>query len=132
MLYDRVFDFVQVMGEIKLTLQGVGVTQKNLFLSLDLWCKDLVPKKEDEIVLDNRLSSCADRVFDFVQEMGGIKLTLQGVGVTQKNLFLSLDLWFKDLVPQKEGKTISNNGLSLCADQVFDFVQEMGYIKLHL
>ena len=36
MLYDWVFDFVQVMGEIKLTLQGVGVTQKNLFLSLDL------------------------------------------------------------------------------------------------
>ena len=30
------FDFVQVMGEIKLTLQGVGVTQKNLFLCLDL------------------------------------------------------------------------------------------------
>ena len=46
MLYDRVFDFVQVMGEIKLTLQGVSVTQKNLFLSLDLWFKDLVlPKR---------------------------------------------------------------------------------------
>ena len=71
-------------------------------------------------------------MFDFVQVMGEIKLTLQGVGVTQKNLLLSLDLWFKDLVPQKEGKTISNNGLSLCADQVFDFVQEMGCIKLYL
>ena len=46
MLYDRVFDFVQVMGEIKLTLQGVGVTQKNLFLSLDLLFKDLVPPKK--------------------------------------------------------------------------------------
>ena len=34
--------------------------------------------------------------------------------------------------PLKEGKTISNNGLSLCADYVFDFVQEMGCIKLHL
>ena len=56
-----------------------------------------------------------DRVFDFVQVMGEIKLTLQGVGVTQKNLFLSLDLLFT-WSPQKEGKTISNNGLSLCAD----------------
>ena len=36
----------------------------------------LGPKKEDETVLDNGLSSCADGVFDFVQEMGGIKLTL--------------------------------------------------------
>ena len=45
MLYDRVFDFVQVMGEIKLTLQGVGVTQKNLFPSLDLLFKDLIPPK---------------------------------------------------------------------------------------
>ena len=43
----------------------------------------LGPKKEDETVLDNGLSSCADRVFDFVQEMGDIKLASQEAGVTQ-------------------------------------------------
>ena len=31
----------------------------------------------------------------------------------------------QDLVPKKEGKTVSDTGLSLCADRVFDFVQEM-------
>ena len=90
------FEFVQEMEDIKLASQEAGVTQKYLFLSLDLWCKDWVLKKEDKTVLDNGLSLCADQVFDFVQEMGGIKLTLQGVGVTQKSLFLSLDLWCKD------------------------------------
>ena len=28
------------------------------------------------------------------------------------------------------GKTVSDPGLSLCAEQVFDFVQEMGDLKL--
>ena len=120
------------MGDKKLAPQEAGVTQKISSLVLNGNAKTRFPQKEDKSVLDNGLSLCTDWVFDFVQVMGEIKLTLQGVGVTQKNLLLSLDLWFKDLVPQKEGKTISNNGLSLCADQVFDFVQEMGYIKLHL
>ena len=58
-----------------------------------------------------------DRVFDFVQVMGEIKLTLQGFGVTQKNLpSLVLICYSKTWSPQNEGKTISNNGLSLCAD----------------
>ena len=38
----------------------------------------LGPKKEDKTVLDNGLL-CADQVFDFVQEMGGIKLTFKGL-----------------------------------------------------
>ena len=71
-------------------------------------------------------------MFDFVQEMGDIKLAPQEAGVTQKISSLVLNGNAKTRFPQKEGKTISNNGLSLCADQVFDFVQEMGYIKLHL
>ena len=57
-----------------------------------------------------------DRVFDFVQVMGEIKLTLQGVGVTQKISSLVLICYSKTWSPQKEGKTISNNGLSLWAD----------------
>ena len=48
--------------------------------------------KEGKTISNNGLSLCADQVFDFVQEMEGIKLTLQGVGVTQKSFFLSLDL----------------------------------------
>ena len=79
-------------------------------------------ENRNKTVSDTGLSLCTDRVLDFVQEMGDLKLTLKGVGVTPKNLFLSLDLWRKDLVPQKrEDKTILDSGLSLCADWVFDF-----------
>ena len=49
------------------------------------------------------------------------------------NLFLSLSLWCKDLVPQKRRKgkavsvlNVSATGLSLCAEQRVDFVWEMG------
>ena len=35
-------------------------------------------------------------------------------------------------LPKKEEKTVSDTGLSLCTDQVFDFVQEMGDLKLAL
>ena len=44
----------------------------------------LGPKKEDETVLDSGLSLCTDWVFDFVQEMGDIKLAPQEAGVTQE------------------------------------------------
>ena len=67
------------------------------------------------------LSLYATRVFDFVQEMGDLK-----IAVTQKisSLFIICDAktWFDG----KKGKTVSATGLSLCADRVFDFVQEMG------
>ena len=37
------------------------------------------------------------------------------------------------LGPQKKmNKTLSDPGLPLCADRVFDFVQEMGDLKLAL
>ena len=42
--------------------------------------------------MDTGLSLSADEVFDFIQMMEDIKLATQEVGVTQKNLFLSLDL----------------------------------------
>ena len=54
------------------------------------------------------------------------------------NLFLSLNLWCKDLVPQKRGKVnamsvlnVSATGLSLCAEQRVDFVQEL-WVTLEL
>ena len=71
-------------------------------------------------------------MLDFLQEMGDLKLALLGTGVTQNIASLSLDLWCKDLVPEKEGKTVLDTGLSLCADRVFDLVQEMGDLKLAL
>ena len=36
------------------------------------------------------------------------------------------------LDPKKEHKIVSDTGLSLWADQMFDFVQEMGDLKLVL
>ena len=49
------------------------------------------------------------------------------------NFFLSLNLWCRDLVPQKRRKGSAMNvlnflatGLSLCAEQRVDFVQDMG------
>ena len=32
--------------------------------------------------------------------------------------------------PPKKNKTVSDTGQSLCTDQMFDFVQEMGDLKL--
>ena len=34
--------------------------------------------------------------------------------------------------PLKKNETVSDTGLSLCTDQIFDFVQEMGDLKLAL
>ena len=99
--------------------------KKISFLVLICDAKTWSPKKEDKTVSDTELSLRADRMFDFVQEMGDLKLALWS-WCHPKNLFLGLDLWCKDLVPKKEDKTISDSGLSLRADRMFDFVQEMG------
>ena len=47
-------------------------------------------KKRKKTVLDTGLSLCADQVFDFVKEMGDLKLTCKGVGVTLQNSSLVL------------------------------------------
>ena len=67
----------------------------------------------------------------FLQETGDLRLTHHGA-LSPYNLFPSLDLWCKDLVLKKWGKTVSDTGLSLCADRMFDFVQEMGDLNLAL
>ena len=79
------FDFVQEMGDLKLTCKGVGFTLHNSFLVLICDAKTWSPKKEEKTVLDTGLSLCADQVFDFVKEMGDLKLTCKGVGVTLQN-----------------------------------------------
>ena len=76
----------------------------NLFLNLDLWCKDLVPPKKNETVSDSGPSLCADRVLDFVQEMGDLKLALYGVGVTQTISSLVLICDAKTWSPKKRIK----------------------------
>ena len=101
---DEVFDFVQEMGNIKLILQGIGVTQNISFLVLNCDAKTWSPPKKDKTVLDNGLPLSADEVFDFVQEMGNIKLILQGIGVTQNISFLVLDCDAKTWSPAKRIK----------------------------
>ena len=112
----------------------------NFFLSLNLWCKDLVPQKRRKgsamsvlNFLATGLSLCAEQREDFVH--GGLRADAlrSQTHCHPTNLFLSLSLWCKDLVPQKrrKGKAVSvlnvlATGLSLCAEQRMDFVWEMG------
>ena len=73
--------------------------------------------------MDTGLSLCADQVFDFVKEMGDLKLTCKGVGVTLQNSSLVF-IYDAETWSQKKKINISETGLFLCADQMFDFVQE--------
>ena len=133
-------DFVQEIGDKELTHKGVRFTQQISSLVLNLWCKDLVPQKRGKgnavsvsSVSAAGLSLYAEQRVDFVQEIGDKELTHKGVRFTQQISSLVLNLWCKDLVPQKRGKgnavsvsSVSAAGLSLYAEQRVDFVQEMG------
>ena len=98
----------RVMGNCRADPQRSQFHPTNLFLSLNLWCKDLVPQKNRK----RKCSECVEcfshwTVFMHWTESGlwheGFKeLTHKGVSSTQKNLFLSLNLWCKNLVPQKK------------------------------
>ena len=91
------------------------------------------PPKKNKTVSDTGQSLCTDQMFDFVQEMGDLKLATQGVGVTLHNSFLVLIYDAKTWSPPPQKKsTVSDTGLSLCTDQMIDFVQEMGDLKLAL
>ena len=91
------------------------------------------PPKKNKTVLDTGQSLCTDQMFDFVQEMGDLKLAPQGVGVTLHNPFLVLIYDAKTWYPPPPKKsTVSDTGLSLCTDQMIDFVPEMGDLKLAL
>ena len=121
--------------------KGVIFTQQISFLVLNLWCKDLVPQKRGKgnavsmsSVSATGLSLYAEQRVDFVQEIVDYQMILhRGVRFTQQISSLVLNLWCKDLVPQKRGKgnavsvsSVSAAGLSLYAEQRVDFVQEMG------
>ena len=80
------------------------------------------------------LSLYAEQRVDFVQDIVDYQMILpKGVRFTQQISSLVLNLWCKDLVPQKRGKgnavsvsSVSAAGLALYAEQRVDFVQEMG------
>ena len=109
------FDFAQEMGDLKLALKEVSVTQQISFLVLIYDAKTWSLKKRNKTFSDTGLSLCTDWVFDFLQEMGDLKLTLKGIGVTQQisSLVLICDAttWF----PNKRNKTVSDTGLSVGA-----------------
>ena len=76
---------------------------KNLFLSLDLWCKDLVPQKR---------KNCFGHWTVFIHWSDGRLCTRDGSLKADalrgrchpKSLFLSLDLCCNDLFPKREKK----------------------------
>ena len=135
-------DFVQEIVDYQMILpKGVRFTQQISSLVLNLWCKDLVPQKRGKgnavsvsSVSAAGLSLYAEQRVDFVQEIVDYQMILpKGVRFTQQISSLVLNLWCKDLVPQKRGKgnavsvsSVSAAGLSLYAEQRVDFVQEMG------
>ena len=112
---------------------------KNLFLSLKSVMQRLGP-------IEKRKRNCSEWVECFghwtvlmcwtegglCTRDGWLKAGPQRSQFHPTNLFLSLNLWCKDLVPQKRGKgnvlSASNvlaTGLSFYAEQREDFVQEM-------
>ena len=134
-------DFVQEIVDYQMILhKGVRFTQQISSLVLNLWCKDLVPQKRGKgnavsvsSVSATGLSLYAEQRVDFVQEIVDYQMILhKGVRFTQQISSLVLNLWCKDLVPQKRGKgnavsvsSVSATGLSLYAEQRVDFVQEI-------
>ena len=113
----------------------------NLFFSLNLWCKDLVPKKRKR-----KWSECVKclghgTVFMRWSESrlctrdGWLRTDPQQGQFHPTNLFLSFNLWCKDLVPKKKGKgnavsvlIVLATWLPLCAEQRVDFVRD-GWLR---
>ena len=103
------------MRDLKLALKEVSVTQQISFLVLICDAKTWSLKKRNKTVSDTGLSLCTDWVFDFLQEMGDLKLTLKGVGVTQQISSLVLICDATTWSPNKRNKTVSDTGLSVGA-----------------
>ena len=115
---DLAFDFVQkVNGCLKADFQRS-------------WFHPWSPKKRINCFGHWTVSMCWSGVWLCTRD-GRLKTDpLTRVGVTLYNSSLVLICDAKTWSPKKEEKTVLDPGLSLCADQVFDFVQEMGDLKL--
>ena len=140
-------DFVQEMGDWSVKADHPQRSQfhpTNLFLSLNLWCKDLVPQKEKE---KEKQWVCwlfwpLDCLYALNREWTLYKrwvtdqwrlITHKGVSFTQQISSLALICDAKTWSHKKKGKgkavsvlIVSATGLSLCTEQRVDFVQEMG------
>ena len=108
-------DFVQEMGDWSVRADHPQRSQfdpTNLFLSLNLWCKDLVPQKKRK----RKSSECVDCFGHWAVFMHWTESGLctrdgwlradypQRSQFHPKNLFLSLNLCCKDLVLQEKKK----------------------------
>ena len=73
-------------------------------------------------------------MFDFVQEMGDLKLALYGAGTITHYISLLVMICYAKTwsPPPKKKWNCFGPWTVLCADRVFDFVQEMGDLKLAL
>ena len=102
----------RVMGDFRADLWRKQFHPKNLFLSLNLWCNDLVPQKRGKVnamsvlnVLATGLSLCAEQRVDFVQELWvTLELIRKGVSFTQQNSSLVLICDAKTWSHKKEEK----------------------------
>ena len=102
----------RVMGDFRADPQRSQFHLTNLFLSLNLWCKDLVPQKRGKvnavsvlIVLATGLSLFAEQRVDFVQELWvTLGLIRKGVSFTQQNSSLVLICDAKTWSHKKEEK----------------------------
>ena len=118
--------FVQEMGDhVKAESVWGIVTQTISSLVLICDAKAWSSKKKMKQFRPLDCLVCADRVFDFVQEMGDLKLTLKGVGVTQTISSLVLICDAKTWSPKKKMKQFRPLDCLVGADRVFNFVQEM-------
>ena len=100
------------MGDFRADPQRSQFHPTNLFLSLNLWCKDLVPQKRGKVnavsvlnVLATGLSLCAEQRVDFVQELWvTVELIHKGVSFTQQISSLVLICDAKTWSHKKEEK----------------------------
>ena len=88
----------------KADLQRSWFHPTQLFLSLDLWCKDLVPQKRGKNCFGHWTVFMRWSGVWLCTRDGWLKADLLRSWFHPAQLFLSLDLWCKDLVPQKRGK----------------------------
>ena len=77
---------------------------KNIFLSLDLWCKDLFQQKQKQNGLGHWTVFICYSGFWLCTRDGRLKACPLGDCCHPKNLFLIHDLWCKDLVWRKKRK----------------------------
>ena len=111
-------------------LTRVGVTLYNSSLVLICDAKTWSPKKRKNCFRNWTVFMRWSVVWLCTRD-GWLKtdpLTRVSVALYNSSLVLICDA--KTWSPKKEEKTASDTGLSLNADQVFDFVQEMGDLKL--